>query len=103
MKKTELYNQLSDKLIKSTILKPGQSVTYRLSGIEKSALDPTRLNIPSSKNVPPVDHFRVATRPGVLRHRDLPGVRPSFKQPDQKNRDENKGLLLPGNRLRAYF
>lgn len=55
MKKTELYNQLSDKLIKSTILKPGQSVTYKLHGIEKSSLDPTRLNIPASKNVPPVD------------------------------------------------
>lgn len=55
MKKTELYNQLSEKLIKSTMLKPGQTVTYRLTNITKSDLDPTRLAIPAAKNVPPVD------------------------------------------------
>lgn len=55
MKKTELYNQLSDKLIKSTMLKPGQTVTYRLHGIQKNPLDPSRLAIPAAKNVPPVD------------------------------------------------
>jgi hypothetical protein len=55
MKKTELYNQLSEKLVKSTMLKPGQSVTYRLTNIQKSSLDPTRLAIPASKNVPPID------------------------------------------------
>jgi hypothetical protein len=55
MKKTELYNQLSDKLVKSTMLKPGQSVTYRLTNIQKSSLDPTRLAIPAAKNVPATD------------------------------------------------
>jgi len=55
MKKTELYNQLSDKLVKSTMLKPGKSVTYRLTNIQKSSLDPTRLAIPAAKNVPATD------------------------------------------------
>lgn len=55
MKKTELYNQLSEKLVKSTMLKPGKSVTYRLTNIQKSSLDPTRLAIPAAKNVPATD------------------------------------------------
>lgn len=55
MKKTELYNQLSEKLIKSTMLKPGQTVTYRLHNIQTNPLDPSRLAIPAAKNVPPVD------------------------------------------------
>ena len=57
MKKTELYNHLSDKLVKSTMLKPGQTVTYRLHGIHKSSLDPSRMAIPASKNVPPIDNI----------------------------------------------
>lgn len=55
MKKTELFNQLSEKLIKGTMLKPGEQVTYRLHNITKNPLDPTRYSIPSAKNVPPVD------------------------------------------------
>jgi hypothetical protein len=55
MKKTEMYNQLSDKLIKSTMLKPGQSVTYRLHNIQRDAFDPNRLAIPAVKGVPLID------------------------------------------------
>jgi hypothetical protein len=55
MKKTEMYNQLSDKLIKSTMLKPGQSVTYRLHNIQRDAFDPNRLAIPAVKGVPVID------------------------------------------------
>lgn len=55
MKKTEMYNQLSEKLIKETMLKPGQSVTYRLCKIEKDPFDPNRLAIPAVKGVPVID------------------------------------------------
>jgi hypothetical protein len=55
MKKTEMYNQLSEKLIKSTMLKPGQSVTYRLHNIQRDPFDPNRLAIPAVKGVPLID------------------------------------------------
>lgn len=50
-----MYNQLSDKLIKSTMLKPGQSVTYRLHNIQKDPFDTNRLAIPAVKGVPLID------------------------------------------------
>lgn len=55
MKKTELYNQLPQKLVKSTMLKPGEQVTYRLHNMQKNPFDPQKLAIPSAKNVPPID------------------------------------------------
>lgn len=50
-----MFNQLSDKLIKSTMLKPGQSVTYRLHNIQKDPFDLNRLAIPAVKGVPVID------------------------------------------------
>jgi len=55
MKKTEMYNQLSEKLIKATMLKPGQSVTYRLHNIQRDPFDTSRLAIPAVKGVPLID------------------------------------------------
>ena len=55
MKKTELYNRLSEKLVKGTMLKPGEQVVYRLHNMQKNPMDPTKLAIPSAKNVPPID------------------------------------------------
>lgn len=57
MKKTKQFNNLSDKLLKSTMLKPGERVTYRLYGIQKNPMDPSRLAIPASKNVPVIDQI----------------------------------------------
>jgi hypothetical protein len=55
MRKTNLYNKLSEKLVKSTMLKPGETVTYRLYDMQPSPIDPTKLAIPAAKNVPPID------------------------------------------------
>lgn len=55
MKKTELYNQLSQKLVKGTMLKPGEQVIYRLHNLQKNPMDPTKLAVPAAKNVPPID------------------------------------------------
>lgn len=55
MKKTEMFNQLSEKLVKATMLKPGQSVTYRLCNIQQDPFDPSRLAIPAVKGVPVID------------------------------------------------
>lgn len=55
MKKTEMFNQLSEKLVKATMLKPGQSVTYRLCNIQQDPFDPNRLAIPAVKGVPVID------------------------------------------------
>ena len=57
MRKTKLYNNLSDKLIQKTKLKKGETVTYRLYGITKAPMDPSRLAIPMYKNVPPIDQI----------------------------------------------
>jgi len=55
MRKTKLYNNVSESLIKDTKLKPGEVVTYRLLNIERNPMDPSRLAMPAHKNVPPVD------------------------------------------------
>lgn len=57
MKKSKVFNNISDKLLKSTMLKPGERVTYRLYNIQKSPMDPSRLAIPASKNVPVIDQI----------------------------------------------
>lgn len=57
MKKTRIYNDLSKKLLDSTKLAPGQKVTYKLVGIAPTPMDPTRLAIPTYKNVPPIDQI----------------------------------------------
>ena len=55
MKKTELYNRLPEKMVKATMLKPGEQVMYRLHNMQKNPMDPTKLSIPAAKNVPPID------------------------------------------------
>lgn len=56
MKKTELYNDLSPELLKSTMLKRDQVVIYKLTGITKSPFSESGAEgYPSAKNVPPID------------------------------------------------
>lgn len=57
MKRTKLYNNLSPELIQSTKLKPGEKVVYRVYGIQRNPMDPTKWAIPSAKNVPPIDQI----------------------------------------------
>lgn len=57
MKKTQLYNDVSKELLESTKLKPNETVTYRLTGLEAHPMDPSRLAIPASKNVPIIDQI----------------------------------------------
>jgi hypothetical protein len=57
MKKTKLYNNLPDKLLKKMLLKPGERVVYKLYNITSAPMDPTRLAIPAYRNVPPIDQI----------------------------------------------
>jgi ribosomal protein L20 len=57
MRKTELFNNVSPELIKSTKLKPGEKVVYRILNIQRNPMDPTKWAIPSIKAVPPVDQI----------------------------------------------
>lgn len=57
MKKTKIYNDLSKKTLDPTKLKPGQRVTYRLVGIAPAPMDPSRMAIPTYKNIPPIDQI----------------------------------------------
>lgn len=57
MKKTKLFNNLSPELIQSTKLKPGEKVVYRVNGIQRNPMDPTKFAIPSARNVPPIDQI----------------------------------------------
>lgn len=57
MKKTQLYNDLSKELLDATKLKPNEIVTYRVTGIIPNPMDPTKLAVPNSKNVPVVDQI----------------------------------------------
>ena len=55
MRKTNLYNGVSESLVKKTMLKPGEQVVYRLYNMQKNPMNPEKIAIPSAKNVPPVD------------------------------------------------
>lgn len=57
MKKTKLYNNLPDKLLKKMLLKPGEKVVYKLHNIAPAPMDPSRLAIPAYRNVPPIDQI----------------------------------------------
>ena len=57
MRQTELYNNLSKELVSSTKLKPGEKAVYRIVGIQRNPMDPTKWAIPSIKSVPPVDQI----------------------------------------------
>jgi len=57
MKKTKLYNNLSPDLINATKLKPGEKAVYRVHGIQRNPMDPTKWAIPSAKNPPPIDQI----------------------------------------------
>lgn len=57
MKKSKLYNDLSKKTLDATKLKPGQRVTYRLVGIAPAPMDPSRMAIPTYRNIPPIDQI----------------------------------------------
>lgn len=55
MKKTKIYNNISPELLKSTMLKPGEKVIYRVEGIQENPMEPGKVAIPAAKNVPPID------------------------------------------------
>lgn len=57
MKKTKMYNNVSDALLKPTKLKPGQQVVYRVEGIQPDPMNPGKWAIPAAKNVPPIDQI----------------------------------------------
>lgn len=57
MKKTKLFNNVSPALVKSTMLKPGEQVVYRVEGITPNPMDPGKWAIPAAKNVPPIDQI----------------------------------------------
>jgi hypothetical protein len=57
MKTTKLFNSLSKKILEPTKLKPGQRATYRLVNIAPAPMDPSRMAIPTYKNVPPIDQI----------------------------------------------
>ena len=57
MRKTEIFNNVSSELLKSTKLKPGEKVVYRIVNIQRNPMDPTKWAIPSIKAVPPVDQI----------------------------------------------
>jgi len=52
MKKTDIYNNVSESLLKETKLKPGQQVVYRVSSITRNPVDPSEILIPAGVNVP---------------------------------------------------
>lgn len=57
MKKTKFYNDLSPELLSKTKLKKDEIVVYRVSGIGPNPMDPSKLAIPASKNVPVTDQI----------------------------------------------
>lgn len=57
MKKTKFYNNISAKLLKPTLLKPGEQVVYRVEGIQPNPMEPGKWAIPAAKNVPPIDQI----------------------------------------------
>jgi hypothetical protein len=57
MKKTDLYNNLPKELIDKTKLRPGEIVSYKLVGIGANPMDPSRMAIPSLRNVPSIDQI----------------------------------------------
>lgn len=57
MKKSKFYNDVSPELLAKTKLKKDEIVVYRVSGIGPNPMDPTKLAIPASKNVPVTDQI----------------------------------------------
>jgi hypothetical protein len=57
MKKTELFNNISPDLLKNTKLKPGEQAVYRVNGIQRNPMDPSKWAIPAAKNVPVSDQI----------------------------------------------
>jgi hypothetical protein len=57
MKKTDIYNNVSDSLLKETKLKPGQQAIYRVSSITRNPIDPSEILIPAGVNVPVYDQI----------------------------------------------
>lgn len=57
MKKTEQYNNVSEKLLASTKLKKGEMATFRLAKIQKNPANPSETIIPSAVNVPVIDQI----------------------------------------------
>jgi hypothetical protein len=57
MKKTKIYNNISKDLLKSTMLKTGEQVIYRIAGIQPNPMEPGKWSIPAAKNIPPIDQI----------------------------------------------
>lgn len=57
MKKTKIYNNLSDSLLSSTKLKKGEIVTYRVNAINRNPVNPSEVLIPAAVGVPIIDQI----------------------------------------------
>lgn len=55
LRKIGVYNDLSEDLVKPTLLKPGQTAVYKVDGIVPNPYNPGHFIIPFAKNVPPTD------------------------------------------------
>lgn len=57
MKKTKMFNNVSEALLKETLLKKGEQVVYKVVGIQPDPMNPGKWSIPAAKNVPPTDQI----------------------------------------------
>jgi hypothetical protein len=55
MKRTKVYNNLSDELVKSTLLKPGEQVVWKLHNLPPNPIDKNKQIFPASYNIKPTD------------------------------------------------
>lgn len=79
MKKTDLYNNLPKELIDKTKLRPGEIVSYKLVGIGANPMDPSRMAIPSLRNVPSIDQIWEPTTETYVDIAPVKSVEPSGK------------------------
>jgi hypothetical protein len=57
MKKTDLYNDIPKEILDKTKIKPGQTVSYRLTGLQPNPMDPSRIAYPALRSVPSTDQI----------------------------------------------
>ena len=52
-----MFNNVSEALLKETLLKKGEQVVYKVVGIQPDPMNPGKWSIPAAKNVPPTDQI----------------------------------------------
>ena len=52
-----MYNDVSEALLKSTLLKRDEQVVYKVAGIQPDPMNPGKWSMPAAKNVPPTDQI----------------------------------------------